>query len=110
MAVATTKVFFRGTTVFFTSTFYDQNNNVVQPFGAAINIDFPVPGGGTNKQVSISMVSVTPNWTAQWDSRGAGAGLVSFSVHSISIADAIPVVVGDGTFQLSANPANLLTF
>ena len=52
-------------------------------------------------------VSPAVTWTAQWDSRGAGVGAVSWSIHS---QPGPPVAVEDGEFVLEANPANLLTF
>lgn len=100
----------RGTTVNFSTTFRDADCNVVQPASATINIvyaDAANPGPDT---VSIAMVApVAPStaWTAQWDTRGAGVGAVSFSVHS---DPGPPYAVEDGSFVLTGNPANLLTF
>lgn len=96
----------RGKTVFFSTTFYDQNNNVVQPPSASINIEYQT-GGNQTAEIDIPLVPPTPpatNWTCQWDSRPAQAGPTFWSVMS---GTPIPIAVEDGYFVLTANPANI---
>lgn len=107
--LSSTTVFARGSTVYFAATFYDVNQNVVQPSSATVNIVFPDPALGTDT-ASVSLTAPTSPavaWTGTWDSRGAGQGAVSWSIHS---DPGPPFAVEDGEFILRANPANLLTF
>lgn len=107
----TTKITFRGTTVAFSTTFFDVNNAVVQPQSAVVNLVYLDPDGTTTHTVFINMTAPTPpaaNWTALWDSRGAGPGTVAVSIHSVNMG--IPVSVEDLEFTLTANAANLVTF
>lgn len=98
--------FYRGTTILFLVTFYDVNGNVVQPVAASLNIVYQVSSGGT----ATFNTAMTPppggtvQWTAQWDSTGASAGPVFWSIET---ATPIPVVVQDGNFLLTANLANI---
>lgn len=104
-------ILFRGSTVYFSTTFYGADGcTVVQPSAAFINLVYPDIDGTTTDTELLTMtppVSGQVAWTAQWDSRGAGFGAVSASVHS---ASPIPCAVEDFQFVLIANPANLPTF
>lgn len=104
-----TTVVFRGATAFFATTFYDANGNVTQPSGAEINIVSSDPTGAPVQSTVTMAPPVSPNvvWIAEWDSRGAGPGKVSWSIHT---APPGPFSVEDGDFLLSANSANLLVF
>lgn len=99
----------RGATIQFATTFFDVNNNPINPDSATINI---LPSLAT-APVTVPMVAPAPPgliWTALWDTRNVPAPqTVYWSIHTGSL-DPIPVTAEDGTFQLSANPANLLTF
>jgi hypothetical protein len=111
MAFSTTNYVTRGTTVFFTTTFFDVDGNIVQPDNATINIAYTNTAGA---QVAASIAMTPPTapavtFTAQWDSRGVNPGNVSWSIHT-GADDPPPVTVEDGTFTLTANPANLPTF
>jgi len=46
-------------------------------------------------------------WTALVDTRNMGTGPLNWSIHT---AGAIPVAVEDGSFNLTANTANLVNF
>lgn len=98
-------VFYRGTTLLFLVTFYDINNNVIQPLAATLNVVYPIATGGTGDfSIAMTPPSVAqPQWTAQWDSTPAIAGPVFWSIES---ASPIPIVVQDGNFLLTANLAN----
>lgn len=100
----------RGTTIYFTTTFYDQNNNIVQPDSATINIVYPDQTSGGTDTATVNMTAPSAPataWTAEWDSRAVGPGTVSWSLHS---EPGPPYAVEDGSFVLTANPANLSTF
>lgn len=110
---------FRGGTIPFTTTFYDVFGNVSQPAGAPqVRISYPLAVGGTTT-ITIPMIppggtlpggAVNSNanaWMAEWDSRGAGSGIVYYSVET---PGSPPVSVEDGQFTLTANAANQPTF
>lgn len=104
-----TKFFYRGSTINFCTTFYGARWQVVQPSAAFINLAYVLPDD-TDDTTLLPMTPPAPGqtaWTAQWDSRGAGIGTVSASVHSVSPT---PCAVEDFQFVLTANPANLPTF
>ena len=113
MALSSTQLVVRGSTVQWTTTFYGTDGvTVVQPNSATINVVYPNPsaGGGTPLSTLISMtapVSPAVAWVAQWDSRNAGIGAVAWSIHS---DNGPPFSVEDGNFTLTGNAANLLTF
>lgn len=100
---------FRGATVRFSTTFYDFDKNIVAPASAHVEVEYPDLNSNRQK-LELPMSSPAPgttNYTAILDTRNMGTGPVNWSIHS----DApVPVAVEDGTFQLTANPANLPTF
>lgn len=99
----------RGTTAFFATTFYDQAGAVSQPNGASLNVVFIENGVTTTASIDMTApASPSVQWTAEWDSRGADPGRVWWSIHSVM--SGIPYTVGDGSFELTANNANLPTF
>ncbi len=109
MPLQITKTFFRGGTIEFQATFYDVNGVVKQPAAAFVNIDFPnLDGSRGTEQIQMSYPAVgTVFWTADVDTRNMGTGPLNWSIHSMSPT---PVGVDDGSFQLTANSANLVDF
>lgn len=100
--------FARGATIPFTTTFYDANGNVVTPSDAQVNIAFTNASGvATSALIAMAPAGSGPQWTAQWDSRGAAPGIVYYSVET---PGSPPVSVEDGQFTLEANAANQVTF
>lgn len=109
----------RGDTIPLTTTFYDVFDRVAQPVGAPqVVISYPLAAGG----VGSAIIPMTPPggtlpsgvvntngsaWMALWDSRGAGPGVVSWSIET---PGSPPVSVEDGQFTLEANAANQPTF
>jgi len=102
---------YRGTTVQWSTTFYDLNKNIVQPTGAAIHLQY-LDADGNIETATVEMTGpLSPGdvqWTALWDSRGAYPSRVSWSIHTEG--GAVPYGVEDGAFDLLANNANLETF
>lgn len=99
--------FARGATIQFSSTFFDADGNVANPSSAQVNIAF-VTNSGVPTSILVAMAQAAGGaWIAQWDSRSAGPGTVSWSVETPGSA---PVSVEDGQFMLTANPANQATF
>lgn len=103
--------FVRGTTILFSTTFTDFYGNVVQPGSGTVEIAYQDPNGN-ELTVSLPMTAPTgppplDQWTAEWDTRGAGVGAVSYSIHS---DPGLPFAVEDGELVLCANQANLVTF
>ncbi len=111
MALSSTTVITRGTTVQFSTTFFDVNGAPVNPDSATINIVY-ASTSAPNQTVDVPMTSPLSGttWTALWDTRGLAAPQVIFwSIHT-GTGDPIPVAVEDGSFNLQANQANLATF
>lgn len=106
--ITTEQVLTRGTTVQFTTAFFDVNGAPVNPAGAFVNISYTA----SDATLETTNIPMTPpvsgfNWTALWDSRNIPPGKITWSIHSMG---PIPVSVEDGQFLLLANSANLLTF
>ncbi len=96
-------IIFRGNVVSFSTTFLDANDIPVDPDSVSLALNFVISTGrGTS---SMAMTEAAPGgpWTADWDSAAAGAydGIAYWSVRAIS-----PHAADDGSFYLSANPAN----
>lgn len=105
------KVLFRGATILFQTIFYDAFDNPIQPLGAALNIKYFCLAENCIQTANIPMNPPQvpfSQWTAQWDSRGAGFGPVPYSIHCTGPTG--PYSVEDGQFILAANNANLPTF
>lgn len=99
---------FRGGTAYWKTNFYDIDGSLVQPASAVISVDYPNTDGSRGQQtINMSSGSSTTPWTAQLDTRNMGVGPVYWSIHTNT---PIPVAVEDGMFDLTANPANLVTF
>lgn len=98
----------RGATIRFTSQFYDAYNHNQTPTEAQVIVSY-VKSDGTPGTATIPMTNTGPNgsWIADWDSRGAAAGIVYWSVET---PGSPPVSVEDGQFTLEANAANQPTF
>lgn len=100
---------FRGATVVFETTFFDYKDLINLPTQAFVEITFPDVNGNP-QTMQIQMLNPTAPDTlylAELDTRNMGTGPVYWSIHS---AAPVPVAVEDGSFVLTANPANLTTF
>jgi hypothetical protein len=100
----------RGSTVFFTTTFYDITGAVTQPAGAIVALAYTDENGAQIDNAIVTMTSPTgpaTAWVGQWDSRSIGPGVVACSIHTTG---GVPAAVQDFQFTLSANTANLPTF
>lgn len=99
---------YRGSTVVFASAFYDRFNAITTPPAPSVNVVYSVD----EQEQSVDIPMVAPGigqvqWTALWDTRGVDPGTIFWSVNS---GEPIPAGVQDGSFFLSANPANLESF
>jgi hypothetical protein len=104
-----TQLIVRGATVQFATTFFDVNNNPINPDSAFVNI---LPAQ-SNTPVQVTMVGPSGGsfvWTALWDSRNTAAPQDIYWSIRTGTNDPIPVTAEDGMFRLTANPANLVTF
>jgi hypothetical protein len=103
------KRFTRGTTVDFSTTFYDAAGAVAQPDTATLTISYPPDGwpvsGASRKKAEIDMDydSDTGKWTAEWSTAVSGPGIVYYHMRS-SDPD---LTSEDGRFEVIANFANL---
>ena len=73
------QVLFRGATLLFSVTFGDASGNPINPIAAALNLTYQ--SLAENAQLTVAMALAPPGggsfiWTAQWDTRGVGAGPV----------------------------------
>ncbi len=109
MPLQAQKSLYRGGTAYWETTFYDINGQVAQPQNAFINLNFPNPDGsrGTEEFAMTPPALGVVFWTVFIDTRDMGIGPVNWSIHT---GGAIPVAVEDGSFQLTANTANLVDF
>jgi hypothetical protein len=95
------ETYIRGSTIVFTAAFADKAGKPVTPDRAVVNLVYR----NTNQvqqKVSISMTVNGNVAEASWDSSGAAAGLVHWSVKGYG-ANAI---VQDGSLTLTGNEAN----
>ena len=100
--------FARGSTITITSAFFDAGNHSVQPGTTPqVNIVFNNTSGQSTSTLVVMSQNAQGVWSAEWDSRGAAAGVVFWSVEA---PGSIPVSVEDGQFTLEANPANKPSF
>lgn len=101
--------FYRGTTIQFTTVFYNYARQVVQPSGAQLNLSF-LEGGQTVTRTIEMTAPTSPDvyWVAYLDTRQLAPGLVSWSIRTE--AAGIPYGVEDGEFVLTANVANQVNF
>jgi hypothetical protein len=102
-------VFSRGATIEITSNFFDAFSHAQQPTGTPqVNISYTRASDNTAQSVIVAMTqNADGSWSGQWDSRGAAAGIVYYSVET---PGSPPVSVEDGQFTLTGNPANRTTF
>lgn len=91
----------RGSTIFWTVTFYNKNGDPVDPSGATLKIAYKVAGVLTT--IAVDMVDGgSHTWTYEWDSSLADVGYVEWWAQS---TDA-PKSALQGSFELDANRAN----
>lgn len=101
----------RGATAYWQTNFYDENNVLRQPASATISVSYQdVNGNPLQTTVAMTVGSSGPPiipWTAELDTRNMGPGPVNWSIYT---PGAIPVSVEDGSFVLTANVANQVSF
>lgn len=102
-------IFSRGATIVITSNFFDAFSHSAQPANAPqVNISYTRASDNSTQSVIVPMTqNPDGSWSASWDSRGAAAANVYWSVEA---PGSPPVSVEDGQFLLEANPANRVTF
>lgn len=101
----------RGATIEFATDFYDFDGELTNPAGAVINLVYPNTSGvsQTTQLTMTPPAGAETKWTAVFDTRDVGPGIVFWSVHSEN-AGSPPFAVEDGRFTIDANVANLTTF
>jgi hypothetical protein len=92
----------RGSTVTFKANFTDDAGLPINPAQASVFVSFPNPTG-SRTTVELTLTQSGDDWTAQWDSGLSKPGTVSWSAHTKATTPAAAV---DGTFEVTANPAN----
>jgi hypothetical protein len=88
----------RGNAVVFTATPVDATGAPTTPQAVAIYLAY---GQGAVRKAEVAMTLTGGVWTGTWDSEGAPAGVVYWSVRASN-----PDAAEDGEFTLTANPAN----
>lgn len=95
---------YRGATVRFRTTFYDFDDAIDQPSSAVVRI---ISNAGAIQEIAMTAPAGDETaWTALLDTRGMTPGPLTWSIHT----SGSPVSVEDGSFILSANTANAVTF
>lgn len=94
--------FTRGATVSFSVEFLDATGAVTSPASAILSLSYPTVAGGRTA-VDVTLTQVGNDWTATWDSRVAGEGVVFGHVRTPS---PIPVSASNLEFALVTNRAN----
>jgi hypothetical protein len=98
----------RGATIQFSSSFFDADGNDVQPLVAQVRVTYTLAAGGSATVIlQMAQAATGEPWIAQWDSRGAAAGTVYWSLET---PGSPPVAVEDGQLTLISNSANVPTF
>jgi hypothetical protein len=92
----------RGSTVTFKANFTDDLGAPINPAQASVFVSFPNPTG-SRTTVELPLAQSGNDWTAQWDSGVSKPGTVAWSAHTKATTPAAAV---DGTFEVTANPAN----
>ncbi len=90
----------RGTTVKFTSEFYNANNEVITPASPKLRVYYR----SNNEYITVEsdMTAEGALWTGSWDSSNADVGMVQWNISSSGVSE-------DGAFRLIANHANFGT-
>jgi|GEM_PF-1265346 len=96
----------RGSTVRFVQQFRDADGNLYAPSQAVLTIIYTIaPGVSKTHDFVMDFDEATQEWVTLWDTRGAYAGLVSWSISAPN--NEPPGDRYDGTIHLIANPANV---
>ena len=98
------KTFFRDSTIRLKFNFFDPDGNPTNPTTASVTISY-IPVNQDDPAILTFPLVLTPpwDWTYQWDSRGASAGVIP--VHA-QTEDGPPMASVDAEFRLKANRAN----
>ena len=89
----------RGNAVTFTAVFYTAAGAVATPASARVYLVYDVSGVST--AADYALVQSGSEWAYTWESSVADAGVVYWSVRSVT-----PSTAEDGSLTLSANVAN----
>lgn len=95
------KTFPRGDTIFFSGVCRDQNEALITPSSATLNLSFK-GACGNPKKASIVMAINGATVSASWESIVAGVCMVNFSITAVGTNK----ITSDGSFSLTANAAN----
>jgi len=91
----------RGSTVRFSTKFYDPNNVITTPVSA--NLYVTSFKSGVLSTDTVVMTDIGSNtWQADWESINSEPGLISWHIRS----GGSPKSASEGEFDLLANPAN----
>jgi hypothetical protein len=93
----------RGNIILFTAQFFDVNDCFANPDSANLYVYYTKLSVAHTDTVAMTVTSTPSIWTATWNSNGIDPALVSWSVASMLNSTTI---VEDGSFVVSANPAN----
>jgi hypothetical protein len=101
----TTSVIVRGTTVQFSTYFFNSSGVAANPTTAAVHVYYPVTDGGgvSSAGAGIAMTKTGNEWTASWESSVARPGPVHWTVVSSGTS---PYTREDGMIKLTASPSN----
>lgn len=93
----------RGNTVYFSFTFYDEDDGAADVDSATVQLEFAGRSGRTTKAITLTKTGSA--WTGNWDSTYARAGWVNYHAHALS-GSGTAQYAQDGRFKLTANRAS----
>ncbi len=91
----------RGNIFKVTANFFDVDGLPTIPASASVYLNHVTASGRATEVVAMSLEVTDGAFIAHWDSSAALAGIVYYSVRSLG-----PDSAQDGSFELTANPAN----
>jgi hypothetical protein len=93
----------RGSRVYFTFVFLDENEDVATVTSAKLQLTFA--GREAYETTELTLTETDGEWKAEWESTPARPGWVEYHAHALSGLDA--EMTRDGRFRLRGNRANL---
>jgi hypothetical protein len=93
----------RGSRVYFTFTFLDENEDAATVTSATLQLTWP--GRDAYETTELTLSKTDDEWKAEWDSAPSRPGWVEYHAHALSGLDA--QFTRDGRFRLRGNRANL---
>lgn len=95
-------VIVRGSRVYFSFTFYDEDGEEADCTSATLQLTYPAACGFETE--TLTLTESGSNWLVEWDSSKSKGGWVHYHAHALAGSSA--EFAKDGRFRLKANRAN----